>query len=660
MNTLSNAEHGAPSLAIIVPTRNEEANVRALLDRVAAIDFDALMEVIFVDDSDDGTPAEVRASASDYEFDVRLIHRPPGERQGGLGGAVVAGIEASRATFACVMDGDLQHPPERIPFMYDVAVGTPADLVVGTRFRGAGAADGLSGPRKAVSKLASLSARTMFPRRSRGISDPMSGFFLVRRSRLNLRRVHADGFKILLEIAATHPDLWRAEVPYTFGQRHAGETKASFAEGIRFLTKLASLRVHPTVHRYLYDIHGIIAVDADAWLPELESFRVEELDRPSDITVRQGLNRDPAVDSIDYREMFGRLGFAIRIERATNETTISVSRLVAMSPHVLYTNAVEPVLRWMFAERGYALVHAACIERDGAAHFITARTDTGKTTTMLKVLDGTDFRFVSDDLTIVSPDGRVLPYPKPLTISAHTLHAVKRNRLTWKQRMGMPIQSRLHSKSGRTVGFALADATLPAATMNAIVQKLIPPPKYHIDELVPTVEIADEARVERLFIIERDGEGEVALEESEAMDILMANCEDAYGFPPYHDIEPYLRDGNGQGDLADLERSTISSAFSGVPTVLLRSRTLDWAERIPALVGTSEPTGAKDRGEAAANGNGNGNGRAEQFAANGDGHLGEFNVTVNGVHHANGNGNGSTVEAKRDVADDEVEVSVVE
>ena len=65
----------------------------------------------------------------------------------------------------------------------------------------------------------------------------------------------------------------------------------------------------------------------------------------------------------------------------------TASRLVGRSPHVLYTNVVEPILRWTFADRGYALVHAACLADGGEAFLVTARTDTGKTTTSLRILD---------------------------------------------------------------------------------------------------------------------------------------------------------------------------------------------------------------------------------------------------------------------------------
>jgi glycosyltransferase involved in cell wall biosynthesis len=571
-------------ISVIVPTRNEAPNVQPLLHRIAGMDFDGRLEVIFVDDSDDDTVAVITAARDAYDFDIGVIHRPKGQRQGGLGSAVVSGLARARGEFSCILDGDLQHPPELVADMYESAVAESMDLVVGSRYIQGGSAGGLSASREALSRIAGFAARAAFPRRCKGVSDPMSGFFLVRMSAIDLARVKGDGFKILLEIAATHPELHRTEVAYSFGERHAGETKASVVEGVRFLRSVAVLRAHPTRKTYYYDIHGVITVASTAWLPELEAFRMDDPIKPVDINVRVGYGAINGDDGVVYTEWLKRFGFALRIRRHADGTDLFVSRLVAMSPHVLYTNAVEPVLRWMFAERGYALVHAACVEKDGAAFFITAQTDTGKTTTMLKILDKSDFRFVSDDLTLINGEGQVLPYPKPLTISAHTLHAVKRNRLNRLQRMTMPIQSRLHSKTGRTVGFVLADTSLPAASMNAVVQKLIPPPKYHIEQLVPGVEIANDARVEWLFIIQRGGTGEVILEHEPAMDTLLENCEDAYGFPPYPSIEPYLRRNNGSGDLKRMERATITQAFDGVPALLLRSETLDWAVRIEEMI----------------------------------------------------------------------------
>jgi dolichol-phosphate mannosyltransferase len=113
---------------------------------------------------------------------------------------------------------------------------------------------------------------------------------------------------------------------------------------------------------------------------------------------------------------------------------------------------VVPVLRWAFVKRGFALVHAACLASKEKAFFITAKTDTGTTTTALKTLDGLPFSFLSDDLTLVAPDGRVVTYPKPLTISRHTVSAVRTLLLSRRERLTLPMQSRVHSCSGRLFG----------------------------------------------------------------------------------------------------------------------------------------------------------------------------------------------------------------
>ena len=203
---------------------------------------------------------------------------------------------------------------------------------------------------------------------------------------------------------------------------------------------------------YSYDIHGIVSVSSEVRLPELERFRVGGLIGEPDIRVRLGrvsANGNGRVGSaIRYSEGPGGLGFGLDDPCGPSRSRPRPRRSCGRSPHVLYTNVVEPILRWTFAERGYALVHAACLADRGRAFLLTARTDTGKTTTILKILDSTPYSFLSDDLTLVTPEGRVLTYPKPLTISRHTLRAVKTPLLSRRERMGLVFQSRLHSRSG--------------------------------------------------------------------------------------------------------------------------------------------------------------------------------------------------------------------
>ena len=235
------AEH---QLSVVVPTRNEAAGIgpflAALLPVLEGIDA----EVIVVDDSTDGTPAAVERLAHRSTRPVRLLHRAAQERTGGLGGAVKVGFEAAHGRFVAVMDADLQHPPAVLPLLLNAAAsGDGADLVVGSRFIGAGGVGDFGPMRNAASHGAATLARLLFPKRLRTVSDPMSGFFLVRRERLATSELRPHGFKILLELLVRSAPLRVAEVPYTFGERVAGQSKASLREGWRYLVHLLRLRV---------------------------------------------------------------------------------------------------------------------------------------------------------------------------------------------------------------------------------------------------------------------------------------------------------------------------------------------------------------------------------------------------------------------------------
>ncbi len=234
-----------PELSVVVPTRNEAAGIRRFLDALLpALDgIDA--EVIVVDDSTDETPAVVERHARRSSQPIRLHHRAAHERTGGLGGAVKVGFEAAQGRFVAVMDADLQHPPATLPLMLAAATDG-ADLVVGSRFTGAGGVGDFGPIRKAVSQGAASLARLFFPKRLLDVSDPMSGLFLVRRERLVVDELRPHGFKILLELLVRSAPLRVAEVPYTFGERVAGESKASVREGCRYLMHLLRLRVGVT------------------------------------------------------------------------------------------------------------------------------------------------------------------------------------------------------------------------------------------------------------------------------------------------------------------------------------------------------------------------------------------------------------------------------
>ena len=748
-----------PAISVVIPTREEADNVGPLVARLERVLPDLPVEIIFVDDSDDHTPDAIRSLESSRA--VYLIHRRPEERAGGLGGAVVAGIRASRAAHVCVMDADLQHPPELLEDLYLEALETASDLVVASRFCAGGDKGAFGRLRSALSRVSTRAAVMLFPTRLWHVTDPMSGCFMVRRDAVDLDRLRPRGFKILLEILVRSPGLRVSEVPFGFGERHAGRTKASAREVLRYLRQLARLELgqlsarfgrftvvgatglvvntlllaaladlfgiyyaaaaivatqgstlwnfaltekwvfagrdhrmsggrraaaffamnnaalalrvpllvlltsglgihylvsnllslaaltvirfgvadvwiwakaqRREVESYCYDIHGIVTVSSEVRLPELHRFMTPEAFGRATIRVRIGQigkaaeeqahsthhrNGGPPsnghvphgsnghsssghraaaafgfpgmvpVDrqrTIRYTEGLGGMGFGVEISQVGERIEVIASPLLQRSPHVLYTNVVEPILRWTLASKGYALVHAACFADGDHAFMVTARTDTGKTTTTLKLLDHFPYSFLSDDLTIVCPDGRVLAYPKPLTISRHTVAAVTTPLLSRRERIKLIPQSRLHSRTGRRLAFVLAKMRIPAATLNAVVQRLIPPPKYDIERLVPTARVAPEAKIARLVIIQRDDDFQRELDPDEALKILFENCEDAFGFPPYSEIEGFLHGLNGH-DLQRAERDVVQDAFASVPATLIASSTMDWWMRLPALM----------------------------------------------------------------------------
>lgn len=234
----------APQLAVIVPSYNERDNIVPLYDKVATALKGIAFEFIVVDDnSPDGTAAAVKELARE-RFNVRCIHRI-GRR--GLSSAVVEGISASAAPYFAVIDADHQHDETVLPQMYAKAVAGD-DIVVGTRYAGDGkVGEGLSATREAGSRLATRLSSLLTGAK---LSDPMSGFFLMKREVFDeiAPTLSKDGFKILLDIIVsatrfrTRADrtLKIGEVPYTFRPRHAGESKMSPLIVIQFLGLLVS------------------------------------------------------------------------------------------------------------------------------------------------------------------------------------------------------------------------------------------------------------------------------------------------------------------------------------------------------------------------------------------------------------------------------------
>jgi dolichol-phosphate mannosyltransferase len=223
-------------LSIVIPTFNERDNVVELCKRVDDTMKDVPWEIIFVDDnSPDGTSDVVRELArSDRR--IRCLQRI-GRR--GLSSACIEGIMGSVAPYIAVMDADLQHDETILPKMLEALKAQDIDVAVGSRYIEGGGVGEWGAWRVRASKLATwLSHKATRVK----LSDPMSGFFAVRRDRFSelAGKLSATGFKILLDIFVSAPRTLRfVEIPYEFRERQHGESKLDARVAWEYLIFLA-------------------------------------------------------------------------------------------------------------------------------------------------------------------------------------------------------------------------------------------------------------------------------------------------------------------------------------------------------------------------------------------------------------------------------------
>jgi dolichol-phosphate mannosyltransferase len=220
-------------LSIVVPTLNERGNIGPLLGAIESALGTEGWEVIFVDDdSPDGTAEAAKALAC-RDVRVRCIRRVG---RYGLSTAVIEGILSSSADYVAVIDGDLQHDEALLRTMIGILDADRSDIVVASRFMENGSASGLDGKhRRLLSKAGNRLARAVL---KMPISDPMSGFFMMRRSHFeeSAARLSGRGFKVLLDLLASAPVPLRVtEVPMTFRQRVSGTSKLDLGVELAFL-----------------------------------------------------------------------------------------------------------------------------------------------------------------------------------------------------------------------------------------------------------------------------------------------------------------------------------------------------------------------------------------------------------------------------------------
>jgi len=217
-------------ISLIIPTYNERKNLPRLVKRIHKSLSEIDYEVIIVDDnSPDGTGELAEKLSKTYP--IKVIHK----KERGLALAVVTGFKYARGENLLVMDADLQHPPERIPYFLKEIEN--ADIVIGTRCMSS-----LTFKRKIISKGAKLLVMILFPL-IRKLKEPHSGFFMLKKKVIEGIKLEPVGFKILLEILlkGNYKDV--VEVPFIFEKRREGKSKLNVREILNFLRHVLSLKL---------------------------------------------------------------------------------------------------------------------------------------------------------------------------------------------------------------------------------------------------------------------------------------------------------------------------------------------------------------------------------------------------------------------------------
>ncbi len=232
-----------PEITVVVPAFRERENIPRLLDALeralAGLDWET---IVVVDDADDGSEELVRERAQ-HDARVRCIQRI-GRR--GLASACIEGMLASSAPYVAVMDADLQHDENLVPQLLEKVRRDQADVAVASRYMEGGSTGGLAPSRVRLSRMASALSANL----CKGLTDPMSGFFVVRRTFLDrvVRNLYARGFKILLDlIAAARGEIRIVELPYRMRSREHGESKL----GARVVAEFFMLLLYHMMGRLL-------------------------------------------------------------------------------------------------------------------------------------------------------------------------------------------------------------------------------------------------------------------------------------------------------------------------------------------------------------------------------------------------------------------------
>jgi dolichol-phosphate mannosyltransferase len=228
-------------LSLVIPTYNESENLKKIIEKLSELLERAIpnrYELIVVDDNSPDCTWKVALELTSKYPQLRVMRR---EKERGLATAVIRGWQVARGEILGVIDGDLQHPPETLWQLW-AEMERGADLAVASRHLEGGGVSNWNFLRRFLSRGAQILGLILFPEAIARVSDPMSGYFMVRREAIAEIPLDPIGYKILIEVLGRGKIRWIGEVGYVFQERLQGESKVSWKQYLEYVRHLWRLR----------------------------------------------------------------------------------------------------------------------------------------------------------------------------------------------------------------------------------------------------------------------------------------------------------------------------------------------------------------------------------------------------------------------------------
>jgi len=219
-------------ISVVIPTYNEAENIKKLIPKIDEVLKNYDYEIIVVDDSSPDGTAKI-ANRLSKQYPVRVLKR---EKKLGLASAILYGFKNANGDVLGVIDADLQHPPEYMK-EFIRAIEDGYDIAIGSRYVEGGRIEGWSWTRKMISKGAIMLAKPLI----RGIKDPISGYFFLKKNVIDGIEFNPTGYKLSLEILVKGEWERVKEIPYIFKKRRVGKSKLDKREIFKYLKLLTHL-----------------------------------------------------------------------------------------------------------------------------------------------------------------------------------------------------------------------------------------------------------------------------------------------------------------------------------------------------------------------------------------------------------------------------------